>query len=76
MHRVCTMFSSTKKIVDVMWDTGATVSVTPHKNDFVTLITKTKSLQVMKGIAKGLMIEGTDDIEYAITTPEGKLVCI
>jgi hypothetical protein len=70
------MFSSSNKTVEILWDTGATLSVTPHKTDYVTTIKITGSNQIMKGIAKGFKIQVIGEVEYNITTIQGDIVCI
>ena len=64
---ISTMFVSTENYNEVLWDTGATSSVTFNKEDFVhdTFVPET-GLSVMKGLAKGLDIKGSGTIKYGV----------
>jgi hypothetical protein len=59
----CNMLSNNSNSVEVKWDTGATLSVSPYKLEFVTPITRSSTNQIMKGITKGLVIHGVGEIE-------------
>eukprot|EP00957_Ditylum_brightwellii_P014839 1118589-Ditylum_brightwellii.AAC.1 len=55
---------------DIMLDTGATKSVTPCKDDFVSFKSNCKEESVTKGIAKGLKIEESGIVEYQFNADE------
>lgn len=61
---------------EVLWDTGATLSVSAHKEDFIGVITPTATKQVMKGIAKGLNISGMGEIAYKLLMDDNSTVTI
>jgi GAG-pre-integrase domain/Zinc knuckle len=69
-HTITSMFCTTKQI-EILWDTGATLSVTPHKIDFVTEIKECDTPRVMKGLAKGLNIAGTGEVAYTVRAQDG-----
>jgi hypothetical protein len=56
---------------EVLWDTLATLGVTHNLSDFVSAIETSSITQVMKGIAKGLTIEGIGEIDHMILTEDG-----
>jgi hypothetical protein len=56
---------------EVIWDTGATMCVTPHLGDFATTPRKTPDTHVLKGIAKGLSISAVGEIKWTFTTDDG-----
>jgi hypothetical protein len=60
------------KVNELLWDTGATLTVTPHLNDFVSPLNTTSQPKIMKGIAKGLSIEGIGTVEYKVHDDAGK----
>lgn len=62
--------------VEILWDTGATSSVGNHQSDFVGPIEPSIHAKVMKGIAKGLKIEGIGKISYQVVSDTGKTFII
>lgn len=76
VHTVQTMFkhgSQNNEEVEVLWDTGATLSVTPFLQDFCTDVEPTKEAMVMKGIAKGLMVKGIGQVSYSVEDDKGNI---
>jgi hypothetical protein len=61
---------------EILWDTGATLSVSPYAEDFDTKIVETKSVTVMKGIAKGLSVKGTGQVSYKVKNDKGNLITV
>jgi hypothetical protein len=56
------------KLHEVLWDTGATLGVSPNLSDFVSTIKTTTASRTMKGIAKGLVIEGIGEVDHKLQT--------
>jgi hypothetical protein len=57
---------------DIVFDTGTTVPVSFDKNDF-TELRKPKTPMQMKGIAKGLQVEGVGMINWHVSSDDGSL---
>jgi hypothetical protein len=57
----------------VIWDSGASVSISPDKNDFVGPLKSPGAITQLKGIAKGLQIEGFGHVMWAINDSSGNL---
>jgi hypothetical protein len=58
----------------VIWDSGASISVTNSLDDFVGSFTKAPSSAIeLQGIAAGLTVEGWGDIEWAFPDTSGAL---
>lgn len=57
----------------VIWDSGASISVSFDKRDFVGPLTKPKLMTRLKGIAKGLTIEGQGHVLWAMHDTKGML---
>ena len=57
----------------VIWDSGASFSVSPDRNDFVGPITRPSTFTQLQGIAKGLRIEGHGHVMWAIHDTKGQL---
>ena len=55
----------------VIWDSGASLSITPHKNDFVGPIEPTSIGVKIQGIAKGLVIQGVGQVAWSFSDPDG-----
>mgnify|MGYP000681102589 CR=1 FL=1 len=63
---------------DVIFDSGASIAITPDKSDFVGQIERPRWYTTLKGLANGLRITGVGKIAYVFTNTEGKhetLVC-
>jgi Reverse transcriptase (RNA-dependent DNA polymerase) len=60
------------QVFPVIWDSGATLAVTPIRSDFVDYKSHRKKPRVLKGIAKGLVIEGEGVIHWAAIDSQGK----
>ena len=55
----------------VIWDSGASLSVTPHRSDFVGPITSPPIGVKLKGLAKGLNIKGQGHVMYMVKDRTG-----
>ena len=58
-------------VFKVLADTGANCSVTPFEMDFTGPIRPCRS-QVLRGLAKGLAIEGYGEVKYVFQLDTGK----
>jgi hypothetical protein len=56
----------------LLWDTGATLSVTPYMEDFISPLITTDQPKIMKGIAKGLQIQGIGTVKYQLLDDNGE----
>ena len=56
---------------ELLWDTRAYLTVTPHLDDFMSPLITTNQPKIMKGIAKGLVIEGIGTVNYSIKDDKG-----
>jgi hypothetical protein len=52
-------------------DTGATVSISPYKTDFLSPILPVQPIQI-KGIASGLLVKGIGDISFSLHNDQGE----
>jgi hypothetical protein len=57
----------------LIWDTGASVSLTYDKEDFVGEMTRTSTFMRLKGIAKGTRIEGIGYAAFSVSDSTGEL---
>ncbi|MCK7498622.1 MAG: hypothetical protein MZW92_54390 [Comamonadaceae bacterium] len=57
----------------VIWDSGASMSITPDKRDFVGPLKSPGLKTKLQGIAKGLRIEGHGHVMWAMHDSEGML---
>lgn len=57
----------------VIWDSGASVTISPNKKDFVGPITSPSTITQLKGIAKGLRIEGQGQVRWSVHNTSGGL---
>ena len=57
----------------VIWDSGASISISPDKNDFIGPLESPGAITQLKGIAKGLRIEGFGHVMWAINDSSGNL---
>jgi hypothetical protein len=56
---------------EVIWDTGATLCVTPHLSDFATPPTPSPETHILKGLAKGLSINAVGTVQWTCTADDG-----
>ena len=70
-----TKFISTKHYNEILWDTGATSSVTFDSSDIVhgTFVPE-NGLSFMKGLAKGLDIKGSGTVKYGVLDNNNVLI--
>ena len=54
----------------VIIDSGATISITPIQEDFLSIPVPTNRV-VLQGITKGLTIEGLGTVEWTMPSPNG-----
>ncbi|KAI2492250.1 hypothetical protein MHU86_22314 [Fragilaria crotonensis] len=59
--------------VSVIWDSGASISITPDRKDFVGPINTPGPITQLQGIAKGLRIEGQGHVLWAMQDTLGNL---
>eukprot|EP00957_Ditylum_brightwellii_P138415 10550048-Ditylum_brightwellii.AAC.1 len=59
-----------------MLDTGATRAVTFCENDFISFKCCCKKEKVIKGIAKGLKIEGSWTVKYQFNEDGGSVIVL
>ena len=57
----------------VIWDSGASLSVAPHRSDFVGTYSKPPITLKLKGLAKGLNIQGQGHVMWAMHDTNGML---
>ena len=60
----------------IIWDSGASISVTPHRSDFVGPYSKPPISLKLKGLAKGLNIVGQGHVMWAMPNTNGMLHAI
>jgi hypothetical protein len=61
----------------VIWDTGATLTVTPHRDDFVEFESYDNGgRHVLKGLAKGLTIGGAGVVAWSVVADNGDVLTI
>jgi hypothetical protein len=61
----------TPGMVPLIMDTGASISLSPHKTDFISPIQPIQNVAI-KGIASGLTVEGTGDLSYTYVNDDGE----
>jgi hypothetical protein len=59
------------EMLKLLWDTGATLTVTPQEEDFLTAITVSEKSQLLRGLEKGLNINGMGVAESTIRMKDG-----
>ena len=59
--------------MQLIWDSGASVSITPNKNDFVSTLDKVPNNIKLNGLAKGLEIAGAGSVEWNVLDTKGHL---
>lgn len=57
----------------IIWDSGASISISPDPNDFDGTLTSPGTITRLKGIARGLQIKGQGQVTWAIHDTEGNL---
>ena len=56
-----------------IWDSGASISITPDLSDFHGPATPPGKITQLKGIAKGLQIKGQGEVNWAVHDRLGNL---
>jgi hypothetical protein len=62
----------TPGMVPLILDTGASITISPFKSDFVSKIRPVQKVKI-QGIASGLDVEGMGDISYSFYNDDGQL---
>jgi hypothetical protein len=62
----------TPDMVPLILDTGTSVSITPHKSDFISPIHAVQHISI-KGVAAGLQAAGIGDISYTFMNGSGEM---
>ena len=62
-----------KPLGTLIVDSGASMTATPHRSDFVGEVKPPSAFRRLKGIAKGLSIEGEGYVEYSFADTGGRL---
>jgi hypothetical protein len=57
----------------VIWDSGASVTISPEKLNFVGTISRPSTITQLNGIAKGLQIEGEGKLHWSFHNATGNL---
>ena len=57
----------------IIWDSGASISITPDLSDFDGPVTPPGKITQLKGIAKGLQIKGQGEVSWAVHDQFGNL---
>jgi hypothetical protein len=57
----------------IIWDSGASISISPNKDDFVGPLTSPGIGTQLKGIVKGLSIQGKGHVMWAVLDTSGQL---
>jgi hypothetical protein len=58
---------------DVIWDSGASITVSPNQSDFVGRYEKPPMMIKLSGLARGLNIKGQGHVMWAVWNMEGML---
>jgi len=64
---------SNDAVFPVIWDSGASVTISPDKSDFVGSMVSPSAITQLKGIAKGLRIEGQGTVRWCVHDAFGNL---
>ena len=59
--------------MQLIWDSGASISITPNKDDFIGSLNDVPSTIKLNGLAKGLEIAGAGTIEWNVLDTTGHL---
>ena len=65
--------SSKVESYPVIWDSGATKSISPYKSDFIGKIEPAPLGLRIRGIAQGLKVEGVGKVAWSVTDQNNKL---
>ena len=57
----------------IIWDSGASISISPNKKDFVGPFKEVNIMTKLQGLVKGLAIKGEGHVMWAITDTTGML---
>ena len=57
----------------IIWDSGASISISPDPNDFQGTISRPGLITRLKGIARGLQIKGQGQVTWGIHDVDGNL---
>ena len=57
---------------NVIWDTGASVSITPNKNDFIEFNSNIEN-SYLEGVSKDLKVEGQGVVQWNMVDVNGKI---
>ena len=57
----------------IIWDSGASISITPDLSDFEGPVSSPGTITQLKGIAKGLQIKGQGEVTWAVHDQLGNL---
>ena len=57
----------------IIWDSGASISISPDPEDFNGTLTPPGAITRLKGIARGLQIKGKGEVTWAIHDTDGNL---
>jgi hypothetical protein len=60
-------------MVPLILDTGASISLSPYKSDFISPIRPVQNVQI-KGIAPVLTVQGVGDLFYSFYNDDGELL--
>ena len=63
----------TVNLCPVIWDSGASISITPDTNDFDGTMKRPGTITQLKGIARGLQIKGQGEVTWAFHDVNGNL---
>jgi len=56
----------------IIWDTGASISISPSLCDFIK-VNKCSQRSTLKGISKGLKVEGEGIVQWQVLDAKGKV---
>ena len=71
--RFYSSFASQTNTYPIIWDSGASFSVSPSRSDFIGPIQRPSTITQLQGIAKGLKIEGYGHVLWAVHDTNGNL---
>ena len=63
-------------LISAIWDTGATMTVTFCKNDFIDGVRPTDQPLVIGGLANGLHVEGEGQVQWSFLSDEGTFITL
>jgi hypothetical protein len=61
----------TPDMVPLIIDTGASISISPNKSDFISPVKPVQKVHI-KGIASGLQVEGNGNLSYTFYNDDGE----